>query len=333
MGNFGRERWRSACALCALLALVLTPRLAFAFDESMRPLLRQMSQEGVSAYQAQDYATASDKLESAWDLLPTAPIGLWSARALDKSGRLVAASERYLAASRAPIDEGGEKAPQEQARAEAAEERRALLPRVPTLLVNIEGADPQQAELSVAGRVLPSDFFRVALPVDPGLVEVSAKVGDLVETASATLAEGDDAELTLRFDPALTADVPIKPATPGAKGDSAADDGPKNAWQRPVGWIGVGVGVAGLALGTIAGFSLMAKYDDLGCSASTQCVIGADEAATHNTWRTVSTASLIAGGVLAAVGVTLVVTAPKSRSGASVAAYLTGAELGIVGSF
>src|SRR5688572_10139010 len=83
-------------------------RLAFAIDETTRVLLRKLSSDGVAAHEGGDYEHAVEKLEKAWSILQTPPLGLWSGRALEKLGRLVEASERYMAAKRAPIDTGGD---------------------------------------------------------------------------------------------------------------------------------------------------------------------------------------------------------------------------------
>ena len=54
----------------------------------------------VEELQEQRYDAASEKLERAYSVLRVPSIALWSARALEKGGKLVEASERYLEATR-----------------------------------------------------------------------------------------------------------------------------------------------------------------------------------------------------------------------------------------
>jgi hypothetical protein len=91
--------------------------------------------------------------------------------------------------------------------------------------------------------------------------------------------------------------------------------------QRTLGWVGVGVGVAGLAVGGIFGLTAMSKASEAsndGCKGST-CTgahAGAGVQATKDglTDATISTVGFVAGGVLAAAGVVLVLTAPSGKA-------------------
>src|SRR5688500_19688537 len=82
----------------ALLAALLTagPLLGQAADESTRTAARALGTAGVEAYQANDFATATDKLEKAYGILRAPSLGLWSGRALVKVGKLVEAADRFL---------------------------------------------------------------------------------------------------------------------------------------------------------------------------------------------------------------------------------------------
>jgi hypothetical protein len=89
--------------------------------------------------------------------------------------------------------------------------------------------------------------------------------------------------------------------------------------------VGVGVGAAGLAVGAIFGLTAMSKANEAtndGCHGSictgngspTLAAQGVKASKDGLTDATISTAGFIAGGVLAAAGVVLVLTAPSGKS-------------------
>src|SRR4051812_29141942 len=89
-----------------LLASAARPAAAQEVDDATRAAARKLGYVGVQAYDAKDYATATDKLEKAFRLYQAPSLGLWSARALVKSGKLVEAQERYLKVTRLPVADG-----------------------------------------------------------------------------------------------------------------------------------------------------------------------------------------------------------------------------------
>src|SRR5262245_41613860 len=99
-----------ACVRTLLLSLSLGLGVAHAQSKSVDPATRAAARDlgsaGVKAYQEGDYATATEKLEKAYALLPMPSLGLWSARALAKQNKLVAASERYLEVGRLEVSGG-----------------------------------------------------------------------------------------------------------------------------------------------------------------------------------------------------------------------------------
>src|SRR5882757_6919233 len=106
-------------------------------DSSTRGAARALGYSGVQAFQRGDYVTASDKLDKAFKILAVPSLGLWSARALEKLGHLVEAADRYrnVGALKAVGDEDV----QRKATEEAAAELRALEPRIPAVVVSVEG--------------------------------------------------------------------------------------------------------------------------------------------------------------------------------------------------
>lgn len=278
------------------LATVFTPRPAFAVDEATRGALRELGTEGVQAYQAGDYETARQKLEEAFSVMRTAPLGLWSARSLEKLGLLVQASERYLAAERAPLDPEGDQQAQLDARSTAAREREALQPRIPHLKVTISGTDPANVTLVVDGKEVPKALVGKSLLVNPGRVQVSGRQGEEEVTGSEEVAEGETKELVLTF--SGTAPAPTTTA-----GEPAPSDEPKqgrglSARKWPA-FVAAGVAVAGGVVWTVFGVQSMdAKSQADACMS---CTASQEQAFRQQAWDAGNVATV--GMVMTGVGV------------------------------
>ena len=313
---------------CAGLLVSLAPE-ARAVDDTTRATLRQLGQAGVAAYQAGDYEASIEKLERAWNILPTSPSGLWLGRALEKSGRLVEASERYLAATRAEVDEAGVRAIQDKAREDAREAYDALQPRIPKLTVHVDGAAPDQVKITVKGRPLLADLLGTPVPVDPGVFDVVVQVGQQRKEKSVSLQEGAHQELRFNF-----SDVPTPRAANKEPKQEAQKETPRDGVriQPLLGWLGVGLGAAGVATGGVAGGIAWAQYGKFDCTDKT-CNEDPDDIHSYNTLRTVSTIGFAAGGVLLATGITLLVTTKRTPTTASLDPYLGPASLGVRGTF
>jgi hypothetical protein len=304
---------RSLAVVCFLLLLAGTAG-AQKVDPATRGAARTLGNDGVKAYQANDYATASEKFEKGYSLLKAPSLGLWSARALAKLGKLVEASERYLEVTRLTVS-GGDEAVQKQAQADARTELDALTPRIPTIVIALEGAAPAEVTVSLDGVDLAAEIVGESRPANPGHHVVIGRRGEEEVRAEANLAEGEQKTMRVVFTP-----LPAGAAAPAA---ATQDSGPPpseykgkpGSTQRLLGWIAVGVGGAGLAVGGVFGSMAMgtqSDLDDSGDCADQKCGPDQqDKVDTLATQRTISTVGFIAGGVLAATGIVLVVTAPK----------------------
>jgi hypothetical protein len=288
-----------------------------------------LAQAGVEAFQERNYDAASEKLERAYSVLPVPSIALWSARALEKRGKLVEASERYLDATRLE-SKVGEVAVQRQARIDAETERQALLPRIPTLTVSLSGAAAEQAQVSIDGVAWPSALLGEPRPTNPGEHELRAQRGEQVVTARVTLVEGSKHEEVLRFDvepaPAV-APTAVAPAF-------AAPVVKPGSTQRTLAFVALGVGGASLIASAITGAMVASRHGDLesSCNDSDQCdPARQSDVDSYNSLRGVSTVALIAGGVFAATGVTLLLTAPRQSQHAEL--LLSGSSLRLRGRF
>jgi hypothetical protein len=278
----------------------------------------------VEAFQRGDFESAVSKLEKAFKVLRVPSLGLWSARALEKSGKLIKASERYREVGLLEIS-SGQATIQRQAQADAATELAALMPRLASLTVQIDGARQDEPKVSVDGVAMASELLGERRPVDPGKHVIEATWRGQRSSQSAELKEGEAKTITLHFKATATAVAPAAAPTaptapmPAATSERAADDEPSPGFgtQRVVAVTVGGVGVVGVGLGAVFGLLSKSKHDEAdeycsGSACTDQRGVTAGNAAQTN--GNISTVAMIVGGVGLAAGITLWATAPR-RSG------------------
>lgn len=317
------------------------PALAQNGDDANRASARALGNEGIDAYDRGDDATAIDKLERAYRVVPIPTLGLWLARALARSGRLVEASERYGEVIRLEVTTGSVAA-QREAQERAEVELAQLLPRIPCLDIAVEGAAPEAVEVAVDGAVVPTALLGVPRRVNPGTRTVTAGLGDQVVTEHVTLTEGQRAAVVLRFtggDSAAAVGSPAAPPVPTAV-ESAPDA--SRARRPAMAWVALGVGAAGFVVGGTTGGLAMAKRSSLAddCEGDYCREPAFPDVDRYNSLRTVSTVGFVIGGVGVVAGVGLLWVQPRSRGrgstgkhGLVVAPQVGVDSVGLVGSF
>jgi len=296
------------------LALAGAPAAAQSGDDASRAEARKIGYAGVEAYQAGDYATARDRLEAAYQLLKVPSLGLWSARALAKLGKLVEADARYLEVIKLPTSVGDE-AIQEQARRDASSERGALARRIPSVLVRVEGAPLGEVAVTVDDEALVGAAPGESHLVNPGRHRIEGIRGSARVRTEVTVAEGEQKEAMLRFVPAGADVAAGSGADAGLRAQPGAGVSTGGGPMHTVGWVALGAGGAGLAVGVVSAFVVRSKknhLDGVGCGDGGQ-MCPASEAGnvdSYNSWRPVPTISLVAGAVLAGAGAYLLLTTP-----------------------
>ncbi|MCB9605279.1 MAG: tetratricopeptide repeat protein [Polyangiaceae bacterium] len=136
---------------------------------------RTLATAGIEAFEAGKYADALDKVSRA-QALYDAPIHLlYIARAQEKLGRLVEAAETYRKLERVKLDASAPTA-FVQAQTDGQRELTALLPRLPSLRIEIEPAGIEGLVLKLDGVELSSAVIGVDRPSNPGerVIEASA---------------------------------------------------------------------------------------------------------------------------------------------------------------
>ncbi len=189
-----------------------------------------------------------------------------------------------------------------------------LEPRIPTVVLSAkdgDGSDMTQVSVSVDGKVLSPELDGHAIEMDPGarVFVFTASDGRRTEVR-ATVEEGEKAQR-----------VAANFAKPGSDGSATSPDvTPASAHPplRTIGFVVGGVGIASIAVGSVLGLMAISKNGD--SNADGHCdATGCDATGTslRNTAlhdATVSTIAFVAGGVLAAAGIVLVLTAPHAKA-------------------
>jgi hypothetical protein len=306
-----------ALAIAVTLPLAGARAAADDVDPTARSAARALGYAGVDAFEHREYETASDKLEKAFAILKVPSIGLWSARALLRLGRMVQASERYRLVGTLPTS-GGEPAVQLQAQVDAARELKELLPRIPSVVVVIDGGGPSQVTIDESA--VPTLLMGEHIPVNPGAHRLVARRGDEVAAADLSLGESEHKQVLLRFP------APRPKAEPAANGAGT---------QKTLGIAGLGLGGAALAAGAITALIAVNKkssFDSNPACANDMCPSSLQgDVDSYNRMRLVSSVSLVAGGVLAGTGAILLLTLPKSEERVSL--RVTPASVTLGGSF
>lgn len=317
--------------LVALFLLLASPALGQQADESTLTAARALGNAGVEAYQANDFATANDKLEKAYAILKVPTLGLWSGRALVQTGKWVEASERFLEVTGLQVP-AGDVAVQKQAQADASVELKTLTPRVPVVSVAVEGGSLADCSVSVDGQPVSSSLLAAGRLMNPGKHVIEARRGSDQARTEVTVAEGERPTALLKFaaspPPAIVVVPPVAPPPPR---ETTAQSG---SVQRTWGWVALGAGGVGLVVGGITGGVALGKKSDLddnqNCRDDRCAPSESSQVDSYNAMTTVSSVGFIAGGAFAALGVVLLVTAPKD---APAQAFIGPQSVGVRGRF
>ena len=328
-------------ALCSLsLALgstVSSTVHAQPLDTISREAATSLAVAGLEAYEAGQYSEALDKLEKAYAVARVPTLGLWSARSLYKLGRWREAEDRYREAVGLALPEG-DRDTQQQALVDAQTELAALSPTIPSLVVEVEGARLSEIELRIDGKPAPNS--EPSYRLDPGAHHVEGFRGPERQSADLTLAPRETRTLLLHFSPDL-AGTGVAGAGVATSGDAAPNGSAPaqkgNHWLRPAGWTAVTLGGVGIAVGALGTVLAIGKKNDIDkntncqgnvCSPSEQDLVDS-----YNANRHLANFGFIAGGVLAAAGVTALVISGRSSEDPRAEAVFSPGFTGVRGSF
>ena len=308
-------------------------------DAATRSAGRKLAQDGVALLQQGKAEQASAKLEKAYELLQVPSVALWSGRALAARGYLVEASERFVEASRLTGFKGDQQV-QLQAQQEAAHELETLTPRIPTLVILVAPGASERPTVTLDGKTVPTALLGEEQPVNPGAHEIKLALGAKQATRRVTLTEAEKKRESVSFDAAPSAATGSAEA-PATEPAPTQNEPTKPGPNHTLAYVALAAGGVGLIVGGVTGGLALSKHGSLqdgGQCAGDKCLPGArSDIDSLNTLRTVSTVGFIAGGVLAATGVVLLVTgkpqADAQQARPSLALRLSPARVDLAGTF
>jgi hypothetical protein len=312
-----------AALLVAAISLPQTARAAEPTDAD-RAMARTLTLEGYEALDRKDYATAADRFMRASHVYPVPTVELGLAHAELGLGKLVSALATYSRIVRDGVPAGS---PPAFAKAvdDARHEIQVLAPRIPSVIIAVNG--PRNPHVTIDGVDIPDVALGVRRPVDPGAHVVRAAAPDFLPAEKKlTLLEGQIETVTLELAPApvvpvdpiatpLVAPLPPPLPPPPPPPPSVPPSGSSN--PRVAGFVGIGLGGAGLVVGAVTGGLAVAKHASLvdscpggHCYPSQEAALQPD-VSTYHALGAASTVGLIAGAALLGTGTVLVVTSRR----------------------
>lgn len=247
---------RSTLLLLSMMAAFAPTQTANGAEPSQqeRATARALGDEGILLWEKADYAGALDRFTRALALVDAPTLALRQAECLQKLGRWVEALDKLQTLARLELSSDAP-APFLAAVRTARQQEAELQKRMPKLVVNVEGNPSDTAAVTVDSAPLESPLWGMERPVDPGTRAVRLVSGKHRVEQTVTLREGEVKRIVLR--------LPDGPEPNAAESSSSAWNG------RTLGWVGVGVGTAGVLAGGVMWSMARSKQsdlDDAGCS-------------------------------------------------------------------
>ena len=221
-----------------------------------------------------------------------------------------------------------------------------LTPHLSKLQINVpKSADARLLHVERDHVVVGSALWGAPVPTDPGTHTITASAPGRHPWTGTAIVRSDGTTAAVNV-PELEAEVPSSPeasATPKGSPTSPGGAAPgtdmgatsKVPMQSVLGWSAVGVGAIGIGVGVIFELQRSSKLSsrDQICASGdpAQCPPGSqahvdDLTSQARSASTIGTIGLVAGGLLAAGGVALILTAPKHSSSEVSLAPLVGPQ-------
>jgi hypothetical protein len=312
-----RYRWLAWGVLAVGLA---SPRGASA-DQPSTTTARKLAIEAADRLDEKRFDEALARATKAEALYHAPTHLLIMAQALEGLGRLVEALEIYERLTAEPLPATAPKAFR-TARGDGDKRQRALLARVPSVLVQVSGAPEPEITATLDGKPLALGGG-AAIRVNPGKHTVAASAkGRKTANRVVELAEKGGV---------VTVEIALErdPTAPGA-GAEAAPAAPRGPTLRIPAFVAFGVGVAGIGVGAATGVLSLRRVGELRDACPTHHCAPAQQSLIDEgkLFGTISTIGFAVGGAGAVTGLVLILVgnAGSTPEKASVAAPRAGIE-------
>ncbi len=336
--GFARRRTAFACA--ALIGVVgLTSPHARAQEEASaadRASARELGIAGVMLAEKGKCNEAIEKLERAEKLYhaPTTLDRLGECQI--EVGRVVEGTENLQRVVREALPANPPKAfVTAKARAQAALKK--ALPRIAKLRIQVSAPDGTEIAVTIDKEPLSSASIGTNRPTDPGTHTIEATgPGMLPAQQTVTLKEGDSQAVSLKLEPDPNAPKTPPPNVDAHGGNTGGNTGgggnpppppppPEGGGSKVLAYGLLGVGVAGVAVGTVTGVMALGKKSDIDgkCPDKSNCPTSVQsDIDSGKTLGLVSTIGFIVGGVGLVGGTVLLLTSGSGSASASTSGAL-----------
>jgi hypothetical protein len=271
---------------------------------------RALMDQGDERFEQKNYKAALEAYRGAHAIMRVPTTAIEVAKAHEALGQLVEARDACLEAIRYPRATG-EPAAFTEARADAERRASELGGRIPTVLVQIDpGPVASGLRVAVDQATLPEAAARLPIKVNPGRHRLLVS-SETTEDAIRDLEVAEKENITVRF--ALSARS-SNVALADASSPPARSAGP----YRTAGLVTAGIGVVGLAVGTIFGLRASSQQDEASCPGNVcRDDASADKLRSANDAATISTLGFVVGGILLAGGTAMWLFAPDRAAARS----------------
>lgn len=314
---------RSLCRVGCLAGLALAlgvPSVARAADGGEA---ERLFREARKLVEAGDFEAACPKFAESERLEPAPGTLVNLAECEVHTGKLVSAQEHYrLASSGYPKTDKRHDL--------AAQKAAALEGKIAHLTLKLAPGVPDGAAVRRGDALVAAKDLGASVSVDPGAVSIVVTVpGRVDKTYPLELRNGETKELVLEAGEPVSVAAPDGPVQAPDSGGSV----------RMAGFVIGGVGIAGLALGAVTGILAMGSASTVNSHCNTTTYVcdpeGLNAAQAGDVFAPLSTVGFIAGGVLVATGVVLVIVGGKKKEAVSFVPVVgpTFAQAALVGTF
>ncbi len=324
----------------AAIALVLLffSSIALAAEPSAadRESARTYMSDGRQKRDANDLKGALRAFEAADAIMHVATTAFEVAKTQALMGLLVEARDTALHITRSPAI-AGEPPPFAEARTAAQKLADDLELRIPSIRVTIKNG--VGASVSVDDAALPSIAIGLPRKLDPGTHVIVAKLGAIERRVNVQVLEREAKDVPIDLaEPAQP--VVVTPVVPVETTTTAPASPSKVPWLT-LGIVGIGAGVASVAIASITGIMSISQTNTIksqctGSSCPATLSDGKDTKsaiADAGTLATVSDVTFIIGGALAAAGATFVVIAASHKSSPHMSMGFGPASMFVSGAF
>jgi hypothetical protein len=294
------DRLPPLAALLALTALLAPVPALAAPDPADRAVARRLMDDGDRKAEIKDFRGALDAYQKADAIMGVPTTGIDVARTHLVLGQLIEAWRVAGNVTRFPR-KATEPEAFTRARRDAEALIEAVLPRIPTLRIVVDGAPPGASiDVTIDGVKVPAEQLQAAKKVNPGEHVIRASSNGFAPAAgTTTLTEGQTSTLTLTLAP--------RTDPPGSSGRSALV------------YASFGLGGAGLVLGTITGILSLGAVSAAKktCAANGACPPSAQPDLDRSlTLANISNVGFGAGIAFVGLGVVGLVLTPRSSANA-----------------